>query len=518
MSSVFKLKYRTLDPKTGQRRKSRCWYGYLTNAKGARDRVKLNSDKTASRTILGEKQRKIDRREAGIVDPYEDFRLLPVQEHVAGFQRSLQGKANSAKHVNLTIARLNEILDGCRVEKLDELSATDLLEWLTTQRQSSAFGTATSNDHLGVAKSFGQWLAANKRLQENPFVHLKPLNEDVDVRRKRRAASVEECKWLLTAARAGVSFRGLTGEDREMLYLVAVYTGFRVGELASLTPRNFQLDGEQPTVTVAASYSKRRREDVQPIRCDLADNIREWLSVKRDEDPEGILWGLRLDSGKRGPSSWCNIAAAMLHRDLLAARWLWIAAEGHDDAETQRRIKSDTLKPVDAAGSVLDFHALRHTFITNLVLAEVHPKKAQELARHSTFALTMDRYTHLQVAECRSALDSLPNLPRTEPDASEIALPATGTDGQMLHQNCIRISENAPNMHRTGVHSMGSTDQMKRDARQPNRASLKDLGNSSPSVTIRYQKAPVGVEPTMADLQSAALATWLRRPICFDSY
>src|SRR5207253_2679905 len=26
------------------------------------------------------------------------------------------------------------------------------------------------------------------------------------------------------------------------------------------------------------------------------------------------------------------------------------------------------------------------------------------------------------------------------------------------------------------------------------------------------QKAPVGVEPTMADLQSAALATWLRRP------
>jgi hypothetical protein len=30
------------------------------------------------------------------------------------------------------------------------------------------------------------------------------------------------------------------------------------------------------------------------------------------------------------------------------------------------------------------------------------------------------------------------------------------------------------------------------------------------------QEAPVGVEPTMADLQSAALATWLRRLIAPD--
>ncbi|MFH5804676.1 hypothetical protein [Alienimonas sp. DA493] len=35
----------------------------------------------------------------------------------------------------------------------------------------------------------------------------------------------------------------------------------------------------------------------------------------------------------------------------------------------------------DAAGRVLDFHALRHTFVTNLARSGVHPKHAQALAR-----------------------------------------------------------------------------------------------------------------------------------------
>src|SRR5579859_4879360 len=48
----------------------------------------------------------------------------------------------------------------------------------------------------------------------------------------------------------------------------------------------------------------------------------------------------------------------------------------------------------DADGRVFDFHGLRYTFISNLARGGVHPKTAQHLARHSTIALTMDRYTH----------------------------------------------------------------------------------------------------------------------------
>lgn len=60
------------------------------------------------------------------------------------------------------------------------------------------------------------------------------------------------------------------------------------------------------------------------------------------------------------------------------------------------------------AAGVIDFHALRHTFITNLARGGVHPKLAQDLARYSDINLTMSRYSHTELAERAKALASLP--------------------------------------------------------------------------------------------------------------
>ena len=75
-------------------------------------------------------------------------------------------------------------------------------------------------------------------------------------------------------------------------------------------------------------------------------------------------------------------------------------------------------------GRVADFHSLRHTFISNLIAGGVHPKIAQSLARHSTIALTMDRYTHLTAARQVDALKALPDLDAPIEEAAR----KTGTD------------------------------------------------------------------------------------------
>ena len=64
------------------------------------------------------------------------------------------------------------------------------------------------------------------------------------------------------------------------------------------------------------------------------------------------------------------------------------------------------LYPVSA-----DFHALRHTFITNMMKSGVTPKTAQALARHSTIDLTMNVYTSLTVTDQAAALSRLPGVP-----------------------------------------------------------------------------------------------------------
>ncbi len=69
-------------------------------------------------------------------------------------------------------------------------------------------------------------------------------------------------------------------------------------------------------------------------------------------------------------------------------------------AELLRRdLNAAGIKPEDERGHRLDFHGLRHTFVTNLALAGVSPKDAQTLARHSTITLTLETYTHLDDKE-----------------------------------------------------------------------------------------------------------------------
>jgi hypothetical protein len=73
----------------------------------------------------------------------------------------------------------------------------------------------------------------------------------------------------------------------------------------------------------------------------------------------------------------------MMRRDLAAARESWI--EGSEDGRRAgKRKKSDFLRYKDTQGRYADFHANRHTFITNLGRAGVNPKTAQTLARHSS--------------------------------------------------------------------------------------------------------------------------------------
>ena len=77
----------------------------------------------------------------------------------------------------------------------------------------------------------------------------------------------------------------------------------------------------------------------------------------------------------------------------------------------RRDLDAAGLPYVDDAGRYFDFHALRHQFISSLAEAGVHPKVAQELARHSTVSLTLDRYTHVPSHALTDALRRLPALP-----------------------------------------------------------------------------------------------------------
>ncbi len=375
------------------------------NANGVIKRVSLSDDRDLAETMLGELVKRAKREAAGDIDPFEDHRKRPLAEHLNDFEAALIAKAVTDHQSNQVVARCRKIIAGCGFKKLTDLSPSAVANYLRERRQ-EGLSIQTSNHYLAAVKAFANWLVKDRRILTNPLTHLAKLNAKVDIRHERRALSSDELARLVQATeQSQESFRGLDGTTRGMLYRIATLTGLRASELASLTSASFDLTNDPPIVTLEAAYSKHRREDVLPLHPDLVIRLRQWFTVRErlSGDSEVILSMDRGSSAKPErlfPGTWTEKAAKMLRADLEAARVQYETEEGF-----------------------CDFHSLRHTFISNLVSAGVHPKVAQQLARHSSIALTMDRYTHLGLIDMTAGLSGLPTIAAA--DANQCR--ATGT-------------------------------------------------------------------------------------------
>jgi integrase len=398
------------------------WAAEVRFANGMRKRVRFSPNRDASAAMLADLLKRIENEKAGVRCEYADFAKRPVASLLEEYERSSVDRGNTAKQAVATLKKCERVFEGCGFVVLADLDATVAERWLADCRRmlkaDGGIGARTSNHYVTALKAFGNWLVKARRSNENPFRHVSKVNADVDIRHERRPLTDEEFDRLLNAARHGEEFRCLAGPARAMLYFTAAATGLRASELASLTPASFRLDALTPTVTVAAAYSKHRREDTVPLHPALVEELR------------GILAGMPLD-GPLWPGKWAknNEAGDMIRRDLENARAAWIA-EARSDPERDVRTAADFLTYRDSAGRVADFHALRHRFITELVMAGVAPKDAKELARHSTITLTMDRYAHVGIRDTAAAVAKLTLPANSRPDVEPVALRATGTDGK----------------------------------------------------------------------------------------
>jgi len=339
-----------------------------------------------------------------------------LAEHAKDFRRHLTAKGNTPAYIDKTLARLTVVLDHCRFVRIADLQASAVLECLAALRREGK-GIKTANDYLDAVKGFARWLWRDRRTLTDPLACMSRLaNGETDIRHARRDFTLEELRRLLDAALTGsATRRQLTGTQRHFLYLTACATGFRASELATMTPEHFDLDAEPPTATVQAGYTKNRQTARQPLPRDMAEALRPFLAGKPAGD---LLW----------PGKWNKYAFQIIQRDLEAARGAWLA-EATDGPQRAERAASDFLAYRDAAGRYGDFHSLRHSYITMVGKTGVSPKEHQDLARHSTYALT-GRYTHSHLYDLAAAVNGLPSI--IAGGNAPQALAATGTDGKSL--------------------------------------------------------------------------------------
>ncbi len=443
-------------------RPAKRWYFDLRDDCGTVRRVKGFADLKATEQLAAELERKASRVRSGFTDPAEEHARRPLADHLKDYTAALEAKGDTAGHVKKTAALVSALFAGAGFAFPRDVDAAKAAEWLNAIRRDGppvelpagvegftpgdvakllgvtvqavaknlerrgltgtgngkarripraavetlalaavrGVGPQQCNHYVRAAKGFTRWMTRTRRVGANPLETLTLLGTAADVRHGRRELSADELRRLFSATRASTrTFRGLAGPDRFALYLMAAATGFRANALANLTPADFALGSDSPTVTTAARFAKNRRTKVQPLAADVADTLRAYLTGKPAAAP---VWG----------GTWRGKAADMLRADLESVG-IPYAVEGPDGPEHA------------------DFHALRHSFLTLGGRSGIDLRTLQELAGHSTPLLTA-RYMHVRLRDAAGAVDKMPNLvPPAGPDtrAAGIPLRLTGTEG-----------------------------------------------------------------------------------------
>jgi len=372
-------------------------------------------DLDAARQLAAGLERQAMQRREGLIDPaqerYAQQAQRPLGEHLGDFVRFLTDRGNTPKHVAMTGRHVQWVSDKCGAKSLVDLTGPAVMRALGDLREAGS-SLRTCNAYLASVKAFTRWSWKHKRAADDPLCGLQKYNVEVDRRWVRRALSAEEFTRLVAAAATGPPIQTLDGPTRAMLYILAAWTGFRRKELASLTLRSFDLEGSQPAVAINARHAKGRRADTVPLHPVVVDRLRAWLEMQGELHPDEPIFPLTTAGGG------LRRTAKMMMLDLAAARARWIAEAATDQGRTEREA-SDFSTYQDADGLFADFHANRHTFVSNLERAGVSLTTAQKLARHSDPRLTANIYTHLGVSDRAAAIAALPAPPSTTPCAAE---------------------------------------------------------------------------------------------------
>ena len=251
--------------------------------------------------------------------------------------------------------------------KLKALSAAHVRGLYKTKLESGLSPRTVQYIHVTIHKALKQ-AVSDGLIPRNATEAVRPPQ----VRKEEmRPLMPLQAKELLDAAE---------GDRLEVLYVLAVTTGLRQGELLGLKWEDVDLDGGalrvRRTLTTAkggpmlsAPKTKGSRRSVK-LTQRASDALRRHLERQlREIDTAGSHWQ---ENG------------------------LMFASEAGEPLD-RRYITTHLFKPLLKEDGLpeIRFHDLRHTCATLLLSKNVNPKVASEMLGHATIAITLDTYSHV---------------------------------------------------------------------------------------------------------------------------
>ena len=457
MPKLFRPYYR--DQATGERRQLKKYYAKVRDADGVVRKVPLSANKAAAEAMVRRLLDAVERKRAGLGDPFEGHKLRPLCEHLADWEAALRVTGVSDKHLRETVRLVRRVVVEGGLIRLEDLRAGPVQAYLrglqadgpprdldpakleyTRVELASLLGVKPSavpplvrshrleasgngrarrypkstaaallggrgqgmsvrsvNMHLAATKQFAGWLVKGHRLAENPFADVSFGDPERDRRLEFAVLDLDEIRLLIATAHASPeAVRGLTGRDRAMLYLAAVTTALRPVELSRLRRGDFLLTGAAPRVSLDGGRTKNGKDCEQALPAAVAEELEAYLG---DRQPGDTVWA----------GSWFERAGEVIRRDIARAG-LPFTKPGPSGRET-----------------TVSFYSLRHSAGLLAEKGGASLREVMTLMRHGDPRLTMRTYGRLNLQQLTEAAAKFPTL---LPDATTGMSPGVPPHGQ----------------------------------------------------------------------------------------
>jgi integrase len=275
-----------------------------------------------------------------------------------------------SSHVRPSIGRL----------KLKNLNALHLQGLYRSCLDSGLSSSTTQKIHHVLHKALAQAVRWDL-IPGNPADSVKA---PTPTSKEMHPLSAHEARRLLEAA---------SGDRLEALYVLALHTGMRRGELLGLKWDDVDLDG--PTVRVRRTLTRtdngRRLTLGEPKK-------KSRRTVRLTHRAVETLRGHRARQAKE------KLRVGSLYQD----QCLVFAGESGgfiNPSNLRQRSFAPLLKR--AGLPQITFHDLRHTCASLLFQKNVHPQFVQELLGHASVAITLDTYSHMLPGMGGEAADAI---------------------------------------------------------------------------------------------------------------
>lgn len=206
---------------------------------------------------------------------------------------------------------------------------------------------------------------------------------------------------VFSMEQARVFLSAIQGDPIEALYVVAITTGMRQGELLGLRWSNVDLDGRMIQVSEAYKRDYKGRKIGRP----KSETSRRKIALSL----------LAVEALVR------HRAQKQKARDAAGRPWTdqdFVFPSGTGRPINPSWLRQDLFYPLLARAGLprITFHALRHTFATLQIAQGTNLKIISEMLGHASIRITADQYGHISDTMQRQAQDGLDRLLRSRPE------------------------------------------------------------------------------------------------------